>query len=335
MGAGASANTNLNEVVEANSPEAIQEAVDGLSAENRAKLTQALGLPAENGAAVAVAVAVAAPEEERVSAAPFLKQYFDIQMEAQSKMMEMIPTLLADPNPTDKMEGFRTSLCLKLKPPLEKSFQHHDTEKTGILSKDEASVFFKNFVDESQLFIKSVLAVTTRQGIEASVQMMPTMMETMFAPPPGQENEAGTEVAEPAMSPQEQAEFQQFFEMFLKPQIEETVKQTIEVATKKLDEQRADYEANKEERHKAAFAVMDKNGDGSLQYCEFEKILLGNPQEDEKVQQFMTALGFPPLDPQELVKNFSGALNFDMVVPGAEEAEGEGNINGVDECKQM
>eukprot|EP00665_Eupelagonemidae_sp_cell47_P008022 gene8022-4762_t len=51
-------------------------------------------------------------------------------------------------------------------PLLEKSFDHHDTKKNGVLDKEEAAVFLSHVVEQSQVFAQACVAQAMSHSFE-------------------------------------------------------------------------------------------------------------------------------------------------------------------------
>merc|ERR1712151_903156 len=78
-----------------------------------------------------------------------------------------------------------------------------------------------------------------------------------------------------------------------RPTVESQIRTQIEASKTQLDEQiakaTADYEADRAAKNAAAFAIIDKNGDRTIQLDEF---LAAMDLEGDKAKEFQKALGF-------------------------------------------
>merc|ERR1712139_45860 len=78
-----------------------------------------------------------------------------------------------------------------------------------------------------------------------------------------------------------------------RPEVESQIRTQMEAAKTQMEEQiakaTADYEANRAAKNAAAFAIIDVNGDRTIQLDEFVAAM---DFEGEKSQEFQKALGF-------------------------------------------
>jgi len=152
---------------------------------------------------------------------------------------------------------------------LEKSFDHHDKDKSKKLEKAEAEKFFANLIQEEETFT----AAMAEAGIRAAMQGMMGMsmgMAAMFG---------GDEDAKKMKAEMKKAEKE------MKKQIDAAVA----AAKKDAAQRRKNYKAQKKEFDEAAFKVMDTNGDGSIVLDEF--LTFFDPA-TEKHDELLVALGF-------------------------------------------
>lgn len=141
------------------------------------------------------------------------------------------------------------------KPVLKKSFELHDTKKTGVLDAEEAKLFFSHLVHEE---CGTEVALAKSQAAQQAQSMMGMLV---------------------AMLPPEQMEEQI-----------ETIKAEVLDSMKKDAEQKVErYRKNKDEHDAAAFKLIDLNGDGRLQLEEF--LAFFEPSTD-KNNELMNALGY-------------------------------------------
>jgi len=146
----------------------------------------------------------------------------------------------------------------KLQPILKKAIAWHDKDGSGVLEKDEAIIFFSNYSGFLSQFYRDVFKVTTLQTSKTMEKQMRQV--------------GGKEAA------------QQFAQAF-NEQMEVHLKALDDV----LDVKFKDYKANIDDRHRAAWKVMDVNGDGNLNEAEILDCLL--PSREAKHQAFVQALG--------------------------------------------
>jgi len=154
-----------------------------------------------------------------------------------------------------KAAEFKAELQEKVKPILERSFNHHDTKQNGVLDVEEAAVFFSHFVAEEGEFLSFCIANQVKIGIEASSQMLTSMFE----------DDTAAEDSKATLAPHIEA--------------------MVAMINSKFKEAGEDYKANKAERDAKAFTLMDLNGDGTLQKEEFIQTFT----DDVKMKSIMDA----------------------------------------------
>merc|ERR1712039_1075013 len=96
------------------------------------------------------------------SEAPFLAQAFKLMSDFEKNVMASgIDVDFDDYEKYERMEAWaekeREACAANCQELFGKSFDHHDTNGDGVLSKDEAAVFFKHYVDGDQLHLESVI----------------------------------------------------------------------------------------------------------------------------------------------------------------------------------
>eukprot|EP00927_Polykrikos_kofoidii_P047245 TRINITY_DN4135_c1_g1_i1.p1 TRINITY_DN4135_c1_g1~~TRINITY_DN4135_c1_g1_i1.p1 ORF type:complete len:284 (-),score=86.52 TRINITY_DN4135_c1_g1_i1:136-987(-) len=156
---------------------------------------------------------------------------------------------------------------------LEQSFDHHNTEGTGVLSPEEAQIFFSNLVAESGGFMQNI-----------AITCMRTMSMTMLTQVIAQMDEASA--GDDNMTPEAKAAVK----MQVISGMKEGMQAEIGQLKASIELQIADYKANKEERDAAAFKVLDSSGNGTIEKEEFKEAFT---PETEKNNQLMEALGLP------------------------------------------
>jgi len=283
MGAGASAS---QVAVQKATPEEVKAAFDALEPDQQARVkeamaaAQAAGGEAAGGeatssetapekaekAATEAAPAEAAPKpqeaEDLAKSAPYLAEYFakaQARTEALIGDQERLMAIAMDPEAQKKIkeesqEWFKT----EARPLLEKSFKHHDYRTSDTLDPEEAGKFFQHMISAETQLAKAMSALAIEAGIKMSMQMLENML-----------------------GPEERIE--------LKAQIEAQIQKAIEVAKAEVQKKEDNYMANKAENDKAAFKVLDRNGDGTIQLQEF---LAAFEPETERNVELHLALGY-------------------------------------------
>lgn len=150
---------------------------------------------------------------------------------------------------------------------LEKSFDHHDKDKSKKLEKAEAEKFFTNLIQEEETFMAAMSEAGIRAAIQGSMQM--SMGFAMAFGGDDKEMKAQMKKAEKDMNKQ--------------------IKEAVAAAKKDAEQRRKNYKAQKKDFDEAAFKVMDTNGDGSIVLEEF--LTFFDPATD-KHDELLVALGF-------------------------------------------
>lgn len=196
-------------------------------------------------------------------AAPYLHEYFQVVKEHTTKAQEQNMSLMFDPKVRleavqEKAAELKAEMIEKTTPILERSFDHHDTKKNGVLDAEEAAVFFSHLVAEQGEFLNVTGALTIKKAID---QMLP-MINSM---------------------PVEDADREAF-----KAEMEVQSKDAIDMITAKMNDAAEEYKANKAERDAAMFKVIDVNGDGTLQKGEFTSVF----SDEAKMKEMVKTMGF-------------------------------------------
>jgi len=155
------------------------------------------------------------------------------------------------------------------KPILEKSFEHHDKDKSKKLDKAEGEKFFANLIQEEETFMAAMSEAGIRASMQAGMQMSMGMAMAF----------GGGE-----MDKQMQAEMAK-----AKKEMEKQIKAAVVAAKKDAEQRRKNYKAQKKDFDEAGFKVMDTNGDGSIVLEEF--LAFFDPA-TEKHDELLVALGF-------------------------------------------
>lgn len=197
-----------------------------------------------------------------VDEAPFLTEYYEM---ANQMMGDAMPKdaagfqAISAKDPKEFEEEIAGKIREKARPLLEKSFDHHDKDKNGVLDKDEAALFFTHMMDRGELFLEKIT-----KTMETSVI---TSLKSMF-----QQMGLPTEAVDQQIAP-----------------IEQKFKEAVDLAKPMIKEMIENYKANKVERDAAAFKVADTDGNGTLIKEEFFAAMLPKAENNEA---FLKALGF-------------------------------------------
>lgn len=139
-----------------------------------------------------------------------------------------------------------------------KSFDHHDTKKTGVLDKDEASVYFTHLTTEFEGFLKAALAGPVMKMVHAGIKA-----------------ETGGDAQLLAVMEENKDEIQGMIDAML-----ERFKAVVAEIVK-------NYNANKAKCDEDAFSVMAT--DGSIKKDDFVGIMTG--KDEEKTKALFEAIG--------------------------------------------
>lgn len=190
--------------------------------------------------------------------APYLKEFFDFQISQMKKTQEAIMPLIFDREALQaKVAELKAEMQKTTTPILEKSFDHHDTKRTGVLDPEEAAVFFDHFVGKQGQFLEAILQQAIMNSIEQVSQMFGGSLE-------GEEKDKMME------------------------KVDAATKDAMDMIHELLKEFEKEYHENKEERDAAAFAQMDVNCDGTLTRDEFLAIF----QDELKMKALVVAFGW-------------------------------------------
>jgi Ca2+-binding EF-hand superfamily protein len=171
----------------------------------------------------------------KADAAPYLAEYFEAVTKYSKKQYTAIMELVqGNSDEHDKLSLEADNLLKKALPALRESFNRHDRSGTGVLDREEASVFFSNVVSLQGPFVE----MATHMVVKASLQMFAKLCNDQCP----RENEKKLNEK--------------------KRVIEETVARQI-----------IEYKANKAARDKAAFKVVDLSGHGTINFREFTSAL--------------------------------------------------------------
>eukprot|EP00418_Pyrodinium_bahamense_P011792 CAMPEP_0179112406 /NCGR_PEP_ID=MMETSP0796-20121207/52542_1 /TAXON_ID=73915 /ORGANISM="Pyrodinium bahamense, Strain pbaha01" /LENGTH=226 /DNA_ID=CAMNT_0020810573 /DNA_START=16 /DNA_END=693 /DNA_ORIENTATION=- len=223
-------------------------------------------------------------------AAPHLDEYFRVQTELVGEAAE----LMGDPlgyimmlgNPT-KLEEFRQAQAKKVEQLREitgKSFDHHDINSNSVLEVGESQVLFAHFVERLVQFWTNIAC----NDIMKAVAKKTEMIKTMIGDDPAKLKEVEDKLAEEL----------------------EKARQNI-IAT--FAERREAYTSDKAAKDAAAFAVLDKDGDGKLTK---EMVVEGLTPKTDTHYLFMVALGMSTKE--EVEEEKKAEAQRDLCAAGAQ-----------------
>eukprot|EP00933_Yihiella_yeosuensis_P063362 TRINITY_DN66483_c0_g1_i1.p1 TRINITY_DN66483_c0_g1~~TRINITY_DN66483_c0_g1_i1.p1 ORF type:complete len:218 (+),score=82.56 TRINITY_DN66483_c0_g1_i1:58-711(+) len=197
--------------------------------------------------------------------APHLKEFFEFQIGQMKRLQEEIMPLVFD---QEKMQAKVVELKEEMRklttPMLEKSFDHHDTKKSGVLDPEEAAVFFNHFIEKRSQFIESQIQQTVLNSINMASEMFGGSLE-------GEEKEK------------------------MQKEMDDVSKVTLNMINDCVKEFEEDYLANKEERDALAFKRLDVNNDGTLTRDEFLALFA----EEEKMKALLEIFGWDEAKAQQ------------------------------------
>lgn len=225
------------------------------------------------------------------SAAPHLDEYFKVQAELAGAANDLradpyrAMSLVTDPT---KLKEFRDEQAKKvdqLREIIPKSFEYHDTTKDGVLSVEESQVLFTHFVER-------LVPHTTRfacKGLEQMIDLQANMMKQALGDDEAKVKEVNEKRADALRQAQEQ------------------------VITSFKEKEEA-YTSDKVAKDAAAFAVLDKNGDGKLTK---EMVVDGLCPGTDIHYEFMVALGMMTKEEVEHKKQMEGVREALIAQAGA------------------
>merc|ERR1712232_1026399 len=170
--------------------------------------------------------------------APYLKEYFKKVKEfALIEMDVSVITLRDGPDAAEVKHREAEALLQSALPLLKQSFDRHDKDETGVLTKEEAAVFFSNVVGLQGPFAEMVAALEVKESIKLASQ---------------------------------------FFGNCPRDQIDAKFNKKKREIERLIARQILEYKADKVVRDKKAFKVIDTIGDGKIHFPEFEAALNPN-----------------------------------------------------------
>eukprot|EP00747_Dinoflagellata_sp_TGD_P164624 gnl/TRDRNA2_/TRDRNA2_184812_c0_seq1.p1 gnl/TRDRNA2_/TRDRNA2_184812_c0~~gnl/TRDRNA2_/TRDRNA2_184812_c0_seq1.p1 ORF type:complete len:291 (+),score=69.95 gnl/TRDRNA2_/TRDRNA2_184812_c0_seq1:53-925(+) len=196
--------------------------------------------------------------------APYLAEYYDAVAKDAKKQVEAMQSFLMDDSEYDEDKAAK-ALMREVRPLIKASFDRHDKDNGGTLSKEEAAKFFSNVVAEQGAFAEMAAAVTVKSSMSMVMQYL-----------------AG-------MSPEAKAAKQK--------EMNENFKEKVDAITDKVAKMVINYKLNKAANDAKAFKVMDQSGDGTLDFRDFLDAL--EPGGSKNVA-FLEALGITLVNPEDV-----------------------------------
>jgi len=259
MGAGASAST-AEKIAQA-SPEDLKAALSNLPADQIGKIEAALGQGKSEAKAEAKSEAKAADPKPATDApppdsgyAPHLKEAFNLLATRLKKLFEANTDDLDD----DKIAAEMEASAGEFQQLLGKSFDHHDTNGSGVLEPAEAKVFFKNLLLANSQLSDSIIECVVMQTVQAELQRLLKEL-------PSEEDRK-----------EARAEAKDGIRVAMMEHKKGTAKKIME------------FKKNAAQRCEDAFEIIDKNEDETLQRAEFLEAMRPN---SEKYDALIAALG--------------------------------------------
>eukprot|EP00930_Biecheleria_cincta_P044262 TRINITY_DN3038_c0_g1_i2.p1 TRINITY_DN3038_c0_g1~~TRINITY_DN3038_c0_g1_i2.p1 ORF type:complete len:308 (-),score=110.30 TRINITY_DN3038_c0_g1_i2:168-1016(-) len=218
------------------------------------------------------------------TSAPFLRKAFKLIADCMGKVMEAGEKGEAPPEiDEEKLKAEYFAL-------IKQSFDHHDRKKAGKLDKDDAAIFFKNFMQECMVFMEASMAKTIKVKIDAfkkrleeDCMMNKDEFHTAKDHLPGALKAAQAEV-----------------------------NKAILLLQAKAKGNTDAFAANKDAVTCVAFAGTDDDGDGSLTFEEFKDMMDIGSDKYEKLVKLLAGADFDT--------DLQGGEDFDKALDAAKEA---------------
>lgn len=185
-----------------------------------------------------------------------------------------------------------------LPPLIEKSFEHHDKNKDGILDTKESAVFFQNLVCENTRMLEAMFAYPCRLTLAADLKEHADYIGDNEQIKADWERETGFKVE------------------WFKEKMQSILAEKEEGIAKFMQELKEEYVASKAERDAAAFKALDVNNDGQLQKTELVAALI--PSTPQYLKLTGTLLGMDEdsyMDEKSYTKHLNGRLHRSMYYP--------------------
>ncbi|CAD7923877.1 unnamed protein product [Amoebophrya sp. A120] len=203
---------------------------------------------------------------------PYLTEYFETQLEMVEKNMkdllndqEKTLRIALDANFRKKyMDDQHAEMNAKLQPLVEKSFVHHDLDKSGVLSKEESARFFSHFAKETKRFVMGTTKLTMVQSMDQVGQALATQFPSELED-----------------------------ELQISAKMKKVMESSMDFMYAQLDGLleglHQEYLKNKEQNDAKAFDVVDTAKDGMLHK---EEVMKAMEVGSEQIKKVLEALGF-------------------------------------------
>jgi len=259
MGSGASQEVSAK--VKDNSLEDLEKLFKALPAEEVEKVLKAAQAAKGGGG----------PDE---NSAPFLRKAFTFIAEAFGKIMEA-EEKGEEPEEMDEEKCMETYMGY-----IKQSFEHHDKKKAGKLDKEDAAVFFKNFMQESNLLVDAMLDRKIKMKMALiKKEMEKDIMEGKDEFPNAKDHLPGAVKAA-------QAEMHKL----------------VLLAKARAKGNAEAFASNKDALTCVAFQGTDDDGDGSLSLEEFLELMDLGSDKFEQLQKLIGADGERTMEGEEVDK---------------------------------
>lgn len=172
----------------------------------------------------------------------------------------MVKMMEAEENDEEQPEMDEDKLKAEYDELIKKSFSHHDRKKAGKLDKDDAAIFFKNFMQENMVFMEATMAKALKLKMDKfKKDLEEEIMSAKDEFPTAKDHLPGA----------------------LKAAKAEMNKVLLLLKAKAKGNADA-FAANRDALTCAAFVEIDDDGDGSLTLKEFEEMMeLGSGKHEE------------------------------------------------------
>lgn len=158
-------------------------------------------------------------------------------------------------------------LVSKLRPQIERMFYRHDSERSGVLSPEQATVFFGDVVKEANAMSEAVMVCVLDRTLSDAVRFLRSDISTAM----------------------QSLQVLCSHECDWSSQVSDLMQLAARAAQDHLWEMKEDYLEHREQRNKAAFDVLDAHGSGGLSLIDVVQGLLPGTAANHS---FCTALGF-------------------------------------------
>eukprot|EP00930_Biecheleria_cincta_P006218 TRINITY_DN1071_c0_g1_i1.p1 TRINITY_DN1071_c0_g1~~TRINITY_DN1071_c0_g1_i1.p1 ORF type:complete len:282 (-),score=107.52 TRINITY_DN1071_c0_g1_i1:282-1127(-) len=194
------------------------------------------------------------------SSAPYLRKAFSYLAEVFGKCIE------AEAKAEEEPDFDEEKMKETYKGYIKQSFEHHDKKKAGKLDKEDAAVFFKNFMQESQIWVDALMNMRTKSEIDKlKKEMEAAIMEELKDEYPNAKEHL------PGGMKAAQAEMNKFVLL-----VKARAKGGAEA-----------FAANKDALTCTAFSDIDEDGSGSLSLDEFQELMEPGSEKFESLLKMM------------------------------------------------